>query len=273
VRPSGANSPGLRKKSPLPGALIALVVLGIAVALALDAMGVIFARTGAGVEGPETAPRTGTLSARTSRLLALRAPDPAGGPPWGMRIVDTTAGLLCVQVGRVEQGQLGQLGVDGAFAGDRRFHLLELNDLPEMREGGVSETSDCIAPGRTFAGEIAGLDRNAVTATPGGAPPSRFAREVSFGLLGPNARSITYRSEDHTQTRPVSPPLGAYLLIQRATGTPHNGISATYGSSQPHDLYPAGPLGALTSTTYRYGHTVCTDNGTGSMHRLCRLPE
>lgn len=58
----------------------------------------------------------------TVRLLSLRVPDPAGGPPWGMRVMRTTGGDECMQVGRVHDGRLGVLGQDGIFRDDHRFH-------------------------------------------------------------------------------------------------------------------------------------------------------
>jgi hypothetical protein len=35
------------------------------------------------------------------RLLALCVADPDGSPPWGLRMIKTTRGLMCVQVGRI----------------------------------------------------------------------------------------------------------------------------------------------------------------------------
>jgi hypothetical protein len=66
----------------------------------------------------------------TTRLLGVRAADPDGGPPWGVRIFRSKSGLACVQVGRVYQGKLGVLGQDGAFGNDGKFH-----ELPVEAEG------------------------------------------------------------------------------------------------------------------------------------------
>jgi hypothetical protein len=54
----------------------------------------------------------------------VRAADPDGGPPWGVRVFRSTPGLACVQVGRVYKGKLGVLGQDGAFDNDGKFHEL-----------------------------------------------------------------------------------------------------------------------------------------------------
>ena len=89
---------------------------------ALAASGVF--QTGAPV-APEVAPLAstdvGAPIPSSVRLLALRVADPDGGPPWGLRTIKTTRGLMCVQVGRIVDGRIGVLGRDGAFHDDGRF--------------------------------------------------------------------------------------------------------------------------------------------------------
>jgi len=68
----------------------------------------------------------------TAKLLAVRTPDPDGGPAWGMRMYRTDLGRTCVQVGRVNAGELGVVGSDGAFHDDGRFHRIPI------------QTSNCI---------------------------------------------------------------------------------------------------------------------------------
>ena len=88
-----------------------LLLLGTA-AVALAASGVIL--TGAAVPASRLAsPSAGAGLPQPGKwkLLSLRVPDPAGGPPWGMRLVQTTRGLVCVQLGRVQEGVLGELGI------------------------------------------------------------------------------------------------------------------------------------------------------------------
>jgi hypothetical protein len=62
-----------------------------------------------------------TSSHPSGQLPAVSAPDPPGGLPWGMRIVRTTRGLVCVQVGRLLNGRLGVLGQDGQSNNDGLF--------------------------------------------------------------------------------------------------------------------------------------------------------
>ena len=76
---------------------------------------------------PDPARGWGALVPTSARLLDLRVADPAGGPPWGLRVVSTTRGVGCLQVGRVVDGKLGVLGQDGVAHDDHRFHELPLD--------------------------------------------------------------------------------------------------------------------------------------------------
>lgn len=216
--------------------------------------------------GPEA------LVATSVRLLALRVPDPRGGPPWGMRLVTTAQGLLCAQVGRVLHGELGQLGLDGAFHDDGRFHALAPEDLPEVRAQGAQSDADCVAPKETFAGEIDGLDRNAVENPQSNTIALSGRREISYGLLGPHAVAVSYRSGTRMFTHPVLGGLGAYLVVLQAKRNRYLGSTgAAPGSDYADDLDPAGPTGSLVAITYRYGSTVCRDDGNEAIAR-CHLP-
>ncbi len=189
-----------------------------------------------------------------------------------MRLVTTTRGLLCAQVGRVVHGELGQLGLDGAFHDDGRFHALAPDDLPEVRAQGAEGDADCVAPKETFAGEINGLDRNAVENPQDNTIALSGRREISYGLLGRHALAITYRSGTRTLTRPVLRGLGAYLVVLQAKRNRYLGYTdAAPGSDYADDLDPAGPTGALVAITYRYGRTVCRDDENEPIAR-CHLP-
>ena len=149
-----------------------------------------------------------------SHLLALRVADPEGGLPWGMRVVHTTRGSTCVQMGRVQGGQLGQLGIDGAYHDDGRFHPLSPDILPI--DDGYANIS-CILAGRTLMSRSPTQDRSAewIEGEPRKVKPmARELRSISYGLLGPHAVSIAYRTPAGTQTRPVSPGTGAYMIVE-----------------------------------------------------------
>lgn len=246
-------------------ALIALALVLATSAITLAATGVIL--TGSPVGTAQTPIATvdeGVPVRGGARLLPLRAPDPAGGLPWGMRIIHTTRGLICVQIGRVDGDQLGQLGVDGAFHDDGRFHPLPTDALPDtLARASGWMTGNCASPGEIYAGDSVGLEINAAT-SPGpsaGVPADR--REISFGLLGVHAVSITYREGSKTHTQRVLPGLGAYLIVQRYTsGRPLGSISETDGRDEPGNYSgPASPNGALTAITYDYAGRTCVDRG------------
>jgi hypothetical protein len=240
----------------------ALAVLGTGAALAA---GILL--TGAPV-GPKVAPTPtagyGAANPATVMLLPLRVADPAGGLPWGLRTVRTTRDDVCVQVGRRANGTLGALGVDGSFGNDQRFH--PFSDDYQEPQGCV--TLD--ARGHGFAAAVMwGLPTSAMAG--GGCLaefsrrrlvpcPTQDTRNVFFGLLGPDAASITYVSGGgHTVTVPTVGPDGAYLIVTRARPSmffcspgPRAQCEQQGGSSSFVGLLQTGPIRAVT---YQDGHT------------------
>jgi hypothetical protein len=182
--------------------MLVLLVLATA-AIALAASGVILTGSPVGtVRAPVATAGEGIPVAGGARLLPLRVVDPAGGLPWGMRIVHTTRGLVCVQLGRVDDGQLGQLGVDGAFHDDGRFHPLPTDALPDtLGNVGGWMSGNCSSPGDIYAGDSVGLELNAATSPRAGAGVLADRREISFGLLGVHAVSVTYREGSKIRTQ------------------------------------------------------------------------
>jgi hypothetical protein len=204
-----------------------------------------------------------------SRLLSLRAQDPQGGPPWGMRIVHTTRGEICVQIGRVLHGQLGELGTNGAFKDDGRFHPLAPDVLPI--EGPSSTDTVCALSGQTFTAILAGIPTSAASMPPGPALPLNSRRDVSFGVLGPHALGITYYGPPETNSQAFSAGIGAYLLVRRARkpqqGEP--GFSSAYGD--PGRRHPS-PIGAVSAITYRFGDLVCSESRGARLAKPCPKP-
>jgi hypothetical protein len=281
-RPLRALPVANRQRAPralarLPVALSAVVLLLATTAIALAATGVILTGSPVRTVGhPVATAGEGIPAKGGSRLLPLRAADPAGGLPWGMRIIHTTRGLVCVQLGRVYDGQLGELGVDGAFDNDGRFHALPPDALPDLVRGHEAFSfENCAAPGDTYAGDIVGLQASAATNPGTKAGVGADRREISFGLLGKHAVRITYRSGSETHSRAVLPGLGAYLIVQRYTsGRQLGSFSETDGSDQPYPYsQPTSPNGALTAITYRFAGKLCTDTGKGSALRACGLSQ
>ena len=244
--------------------LIAAIVVLAGGAIAAAATGVL---TGSPVSNREGSPIPhagyGVPVAGGSELLPLRVADPEGGLPWGMRIVHTTRGLVCVQVGRIYRGQLGQLGVDGVFHDDGRFHRLEPNTLYGTSEA----TIQCVLPSQSFSSGDPSADRSGdPVPSEGLRPPARELRSISFGLLGPHAASVTYKMRSGLRTEPVSPGVGAYLIVEAVA---HAGSQFEPGGTLigpvsqrgiiPPPLAPRGNL--LSAITYRLGSLCSIGSG------------
>lgn len=195
--------------------------------IALAASGAFPVGSSAPESGPH-APRAGVgLPAKGgTRLLSIRAADPKGGLPWGLRLVDTTRGELCIQLGRVEDGKLGELGIDGAFSNDGRFHPVGAANLPSLRQASPvpqTESTTCGLAGAAAELEDPALDRNAASRWIGPPhsthPPLDHLRDVLYGVLGPDAVSVTYRYEGKERTVRVERGTGAYLIVLRAASS------------------------------------------------------
>jgi hypothetical protein len=258
-----------RRSLRVIAAVALLLLLTAAVALAAVALS-----TGSPVARPpgQSATAGVGLPARGgSRLLPIRVSDPAGGLPWGMRIIHTTRGLICVQVGRVYHGQLGLLGRDGAFGDDGRFHPLPPQDIAAPPNLAVTAgPENCASPGGTFSNFISGLPESGELILPRSGDAQFTARAtelrwISFGVLGDNARSITYRRDGQTIIEAVQPYLGAYLIVQRGfkpgTHEPRGGTSSGASNSALGAFRPQ-PAGAVTTITYRLGGRLCQDSST-----------
>jgi hypothetical protein len=211
-------------------------------------------------------------------LLAISTPDPAGGPPWGLRAMTTTRGLGCLQYGRLVGGRLGVLGQDGTFHDDGRFHALP----PDVFQFWGCTTLD--ANGHSyFAAYVDGIPASGYQAcTPAGArrapkgPPSCPAadeRALYYGALGPQAKSITYTIDGHTHTIAAVGPEGAYLIVTQATPGANPDISGP-GAPNGSALLPHGTSQPIRRITYDNG-TVCSigPHGDRDSHgRRCTPP-
>jgi hypothetical protein len=261
---AGRSSPlaRLRRRPRRTTAVLIFVVLACGATGALAAAGLLV-----GSPVRPSAPLTpaageGIPAAGQSRLLALRVADPVGGPPWGVQIVHTTRGFVCLQVGRVEDNRLGELGIDGAFHDDGRFHPLPPDVLPNPAIGfSVGGNAICEVAGRTASVMAFGVDRSAASMPRHAAPSAAHQREVSYGLLGPHALSVSYRTGRGLRTTPVDRGAGVFLLVQHASVIPEHGtgVMVAQGSGQRGTERP-GPNGVLTAITYRFGGLTCSDS-------------
>ena len=204
----------------------------------------------------------GALTPGSVRLLPVRTPDPAGGPDWGMRVLSTTRGVGCIQVGRLVDGKLGALGQDDSFNNDGLFH--------ELPVSGQFDRFSCVAldgAGRIFNNVVQG--ELPASAAPGCEPPGqehfrtvRYGpscrqadeRNLYYGLLGPDAQSVTYVLDGHSHTVPVVGGDGAYLIVTRA---PLHQLLGFAGATTA-DVVPVD--GPITELHYTGGRT-CRLNG------------
>ncbi len=193
--------------------------------------------------------------------LPMRVTDPAGGLPWGMRVIRTTRGLVCLQAGRVLNGRLGALGIGYAFKADGRFHpfyaadAISQDSCPTVDRNGRAfqpgSATVVSADGLPLAGENIYPYQRVHCDLPGQEDwgvrcPEADLREVAVGLLGPDAASIRVTTPDRDFTVTPYGPDGAYLIVlpappganrgpygfpgRRAPGTPVLGVTYRDGS-------------------------------------------
>jgi hypothetical protein len=269
-----------------------LPALAIAALLVLVGGAVAIAATGL-LEGSPVAPETtpspvagnGLAVAHQPSALVVSTADPEGGLQWGMRVFHTTRGQVCMQVGRVEGSQIGELGTEGAFGNDGRFHAIAADVLPPGY-GGSSAQVECLANGRTLIFEDTHADRNALRLLPSEfpephrhgweLPPTADQRTLAYGLLGPNAVSVTFRTPSGLKTVPVSGPEGAFLIVEPA-GYLQNpsmvgGSILGEASATSVQVTPglARSLGAVvTATTFRFGTRTCSQGSGAPVQAAC----
>ncbi|HEY1689572.1 MAG TPA: hypothetical protein VGF95_11995 [Solirubrobacteraceae bacterium] len=233
-------------------ALSAVLVLG-----GLTASGA-FERGSAATPEAKLAPETGLVPG-AAKLLAIRTPDPGGGLRWGLRSVRTESGLTCVEVGRVDFGTIGVLGADGAFGDDGRFHPLSGDVYDPFGCGNTDADGDAFLNVALEGVPVSGVtgdvkQTGGCEAGGGGSPveagrkrcPESDLREIYYGLLGPQAVSITYRTPGGSLHRiSTVGHEGAYLLVFRQS---HDASATVRGG-------PRVPSGAIAAVSYRDGHT------------------
>jgi hypothetical protein len=285
-QPAPAPARGRARLQRGRAVLLAAVVILVAAAVAVAATGVLQRGRPIGPRLPPS-PRTGNGTAvpGSATLLPLRVADPADGLPWGLRVMHTTRGLACIQVGRVDFATVGVLGRDGAFADDGRFHPLATSYLAgvpfgcavtDVRGngfqnvsieaipasgliGGPTSAGGCHEAGETYSGP-----RQATC-------PAADLRDVYYGLLGPDATDVTYRTASGALvTTPTAGSDGAYLVVLPHTTPACATTSVPPGVRHRHpprricsagQRVTGGPdveAGAIVSVTYRDGHTCHT---------------
>jgi hypothetical protein len=263
------------------------VAHGRALAVVLTALVVTTPAVGAvsdwfGFGRPDATPRQqpgslfGVVKPGGSRLLPIRVADPQGGPAWGLRLVRTDRGNTCVQLGRVEDGKLGSLGIGDAWNNDHEFHILTPNatyadecgstdaagygylSFDALNQSASANPSSDATPGSQSSGcKLRGVGG------PASWPycPAGSERMIFFGLLGPDATSITYRKPDgELATERTVGGVGAYLLVftyddeachaYSEVGAYQAGCDGIRGAGVSPDKW-----GAVTKISYRDGRS------------------
>lgn len=166
-----------------------------------------------------------------TKLLSVRAADPDGGPPWGIRVYRTGRDAACWQVGRVISGRLGLLGIAGTFGDDGLLHelpverdrcrALDANGRLFAYERSVAHASGQAGslPCRIYAGPpdptASRPDRSQPACRAGG------LRVLRVGFLGPRGRVATTRPARRVRVDPGED--GAFLFVDRAGFDPRTG--------------------------------------------------
>jgi hypothetical protein len=268
----GAAPATARRRSPaLPASrwrvvpvMLLLVLVGGAVAFAsgLISFGApaasvpVFANPRAGLGG---------IAPGTVRVLPLSVPDPHGGPPWGMRVMRTTRGVGCLQVGRLLDGTLVALGQDGAFGNDGRAHPLPLSTNVERLNCSLVDGHGRIFDSVTIKSQAASAAPGVHCEPPGTYAPSHRAalstcpladeRNLYYGMLGPDATGVTHSADGKSHTIATVGPDGAYLIV--TPGTTHR-YSGAAGSRERAGLYVSDDVpvySPITAIHYRGGAT------------------
>ena len=136
---------------------------------------------------PKPRPHVGPgLRAGRANTLALRTVDPAGGPPWTLRVFASSRGGHCVQIGQTAQGRFGVVsrpnvleplsawpgGSSSLCSGASQDGFPLIRGLARtLTVGGISDPRRC--PGRPY-----------------GDCPVDHVTLLRWGLLGPGARKV-----------------------------------------------------------------------------------
>ena len=235
----GSRRPaGHGRWSGLLAVALAVAVTLVVVAVALRIGG---HRASSGAAVPTVLPFGSSLNpsgptgviASSVRLAAI-VPDPEGsGPAWGIKTYRVNGDKTCFQVGREQSGRIGAVGAYGSFGDDGRFHPFTFSDVGfgtcvpnDAHQHAFDNVAYANAPAsasgepcpsfaRGFFSHMPARARARLTAQSHAADcEPRNQRLVAFGLLGPDATSVTYRTAHGTATTPTHGPDGAYLIVE-----------------------------------------------------------
>jgi hypothetical protein len=165
------------------------------------------------------------LRAGPATTLGLRVTDPAGGPPWTIRVFASSRGAHCVQVGQVVRGHFG---------------IYTAGVLQPLRAWPGGESSLCSGQSRRGLPIVRGLqrmrviggmtDRHRCPARPHRDCPISSVTVLRYGLLGPGARRVRLVDANGrtVASQTTGPHLGgAYLFAVAQDTAPYAAAEAT----------------------------------------------
>jgi hypothetical protein len=184
--------------------------------------------------------------------IAAAAPDLHGGLPWGVESFQTTDGQTCVLAGRDQSGRLGVIGEDGTFNNDSRFHMFTRytrSSYCGQTDGNGNAFIVISDPATAASGDdqvIAGGCRPSsasARAAHTAVCPKADTRQLEYGLLGPDATSVTYTVGTRSATVATGPG-GAFIVVGPPT-------KSKLGAGVSDRVLP----GLVTAVHYRNGST------------------
>jgi hypothetical protein len=139
--------------------------------------------------------------------LEAKAPDPSGGPAWGVRAARSEDGRWCLlRPARIAGGLLGDLNPElGTFSEEGALSEYVCPGDTLTRKRPIEIEAGLSAGGRSLAGEEPPFGRVALRTLPGTFPVS--------GLAHPDVRLVTIATERSVRTVAPSPRAGAFLTV------------------------------------------------------------
>ncbi|MEA2445803.1 MAG: hypothetical protein QOJ12_3095, partial [Thermoleophilales bacterium] len=182
VRPLRRRPP---RRSFLLAAALALLVAGSAMA------GTLYILRGDPIPAPaeRDAGASQTIEPGSSHVLPQRADDPAGGPPFALRLSRSRTGFVCSTVGQVGGGDFGLVGLDRRF---RPFDEGVVDSCGQRRDNAATLIGARVLDAR---------------------PPGNI-RTVVSGVAGPQLRQA-FIQVGGDQRRLTSGPDGTFITVVR----------------------------------------------------------
>jgi hypothetical protein len=184
----------------------------------------------------------------TLRIVPTTAPDPDGGPPWALRSF-RTENETCFQVGRLVEGKLAVIGINGAFGNDNRYHVLKADPIGCA---GLKPGQLAFGSGGTF--DSSGLidEQPCLPAFANLACDREQLRTVLIGGSGPHLVEATLRMNGREVVQTITDRAnGTYLFVLRGPPVGHSTIIARFDDG----TVCAIPSAYMDTRTFRESET------------------